>query len=203
VAVASAGSVAAAVELRSETDYVAKSNDFKALAQDLAEAAVAGGEEAVAALQPRIDDLRVSLKENIDVGRVVRFEGPDDAVVDTYLHVQNERGVSAVLVELVGGDRALAHEVALHVAAMRPEWLSRADVPPERVRDERELLTTLTRKEGKPEQALDKIVEGRLNGYFKDVALLEQPYVRDNKRTVAQLLGDARVTRFARVEIGA
>jgi len=122
-------------------------------------------------------------------------------VLDGYLHTQNGRGVNGVLVEVVGGDRALAHDIALHVASMRPEWLSRDDVPAERVAAEREVLETLTRNEGKPDAAVPKIVEGRINGFFKDRCLLEQAFVKDTKRTITQLLGGATVRRFAQVEI--
>jgi elongation factor Ts len=92
--------------------------------------------------------------------------------------------------------------VALHIAFARPEWLRREDVPEERVARERELLEALTRNEGKPEAAVPKIVEGRLNGFFKEHCLLEQAYVRDPKTTITQLLGGATVSRFAQVEIG-
>ena len=202
VAVARANGAAAIVELKSETDYVAKSDEFKVAAESLAELVASGGEEAAAQGRETVDKLKVTLKENIELGRVVRFEAADGAVVDTYLHIQNERGVIAVMVELAGGDQTLAHEVALHVASMRPEWISRDDVPPERVAEEREVLETRTRNEGKPEQAVAKIVEGRLNGFFRDHCLLEQPYARDSKQTVAQLLGDATVTRFSLVRVG-
>ena len=202
VAVASDGSAAAVVELRSETDYVAKSPDFKALADELAKAVAVEGDDAAAKRQDQIDDLKITLKENIDLGRVIRFEAAEGAVLDAYLHVQNDRGVNGVLVELVGGDPGLAHDIALHIAAMRPEWLSRDDVPAERVAEERQVLETLSRNEGKPEQALPKIVEGRLNGWFRDHCLLEQPFVKDPKQTITGLLGGARLTRFAQVEIG-
>jgi len=202
VAVAADGSSAAVVELRSETDYVAKSADFKALADELARAVAADGEEAAAKRQEQIDNLKITLKENIDLGRVVRFEAAEGAVLDAYLHVQNERGVNGVLVEVVGGDAGLAHDIALHVAAMRPEWLSRHEVPAERVDEERKVLETLTRNEGKPEQAVTKIVEGRLNGWFRDHCLLEQQFVKDPKQTISSLLDGARLTRFAQVEIG-
>ena len=137
------------------------------------------------------------------MGRVVRFEVPEGAVLDAYLHIQNERGVNGVLVELQGGDQSLAHEIALHIAFARPEFLTRDEVPAERrggARDPREP----TRNEGKPEQAIPKIVEGKLNGWFiaEHVLLLEQKFVRDPKQTIKQLLGDAKVNRFAQVEVG-
>jgi elongation factor Ts len=204
VSVANTGAGAAAiVELRCETDFVAKSPDFTALVEELADAVATDGEDAVAKRQSAIDDLRVSLKENIEVGRVVRFVAPEGAVLDAYVHIQNDRGVNGVLVEVTGGDQALAHDVALHVAASRPQFLSRDDVPAERVEEERQLLEARTRNEGKPEQAIAKIVDGRLNGFFKEICLLEQPFVKDPKQTVRQMLGGATITRFAQVEIGA
>jgi elongation factor Ts len=202
VAAANTGTAAALVELRCETDFVAKSPDFTALAEEMAVAVAERGEHATDEFKDQLDNLRITLKENIDLGRVVRFEAPEGAVLDTYLHVQNDRGVNGVVVELAGGDQRLAHEVALHVASMRPQWLSREEVPPERVDAERQVLETLTRNEGKPEQAVPKIVDGRINGFFKDTVLLEQPFVKDAKQTVRQLLEGARVTRFAQVEIG-
>ncbi len=194
--------VGALVELRCETDFVAKSEDFVNLVQDLASVVVAKGEEAVSERQEDIQALTATLEENISLGRVVRFVPSDGAVVDGYLHVQNDRGVNGVLVELAGGERALAHDVAVHIAFARPQYLSREDVPPDEVAAERALLETISRNEGKPEAALPKIVEGRLTGWFKERCLLEQPYVRDEKRTIKDLLGQARVLRFAQVVVG-
>src|SRR5438270_2741273 len=203
VSVANTGSVAAAVELRCETDFVAKSPDFVALVEDLADAVATEGENAVAERQGDVDNLGITLKENISVGRVVRFEAPDGAVLDAYLHIQNERGVNGVLVELIGGDQALAHEIALHIAFNKPEYLSRDEVPIEEIENERQILEAETRNEGKPAQAIPKIVEGKLAGrFFAERVLLEQKYVRDPKMTIKQLLGDAKVTRFAQLEVG-
>jgi len=202
VAIARADNASAIVELKSETDYVAKSEEFKALVDTLAEAVAADGEAAIATHQDAIDDLRLKLKENIAVGRVVRFETADGGVIDSYLHVQNERGVNAVLVEVVGGDQAMAHDIALHVGFSRPEYMSRDDVPAERIAEERQTLEAISRNEGKPEQAISKIVEGRLGGWYKEHVLLDQPFVKDNKQTITALLGPARLTRFAQVEIG-
>lgn len=202
VAVATCDGAAAIVELKSETDYVAKSPDFKSLVGILAQAVAAEGEQAVAGHQDAVDDLRLTLKENIAVGRVVRFQAAEGAVLDAYLHIQNERGVNAVLVEVVGGSQELAHDVALHIGFARPEYLSRADVPPERVAEERQTLEAISRNEGKPEQAIAKIVDGRINGWYKERVLLEQAFVKDTKQTITGLLGQARVTRFAQVEIG-
>jgi elongation factor Ts len=202
VATANTGQAAAIVELRCETDFVAKSADFTSLVHEMAQAVAERGEGAVDEFKDQLENLRMTLKENIDIGRVVRFEASDGAVLDSYLHVQNDRGVNGVLVELVGGDRELAHEVALHVASMRPEWRVREEVPEERIASEREVLEKLTLKEGKPEQAVPKIVEGRIGGFFRDTVLMEQAFVKDAKQSIAQLLGGAQVTRFAQVEIG-
>ncbi len=196
------GSVAAIVELKSETDFVAGSDQFKAEADALAALVAAEGTDAVAQRSAQLDELKVTLKENIELGEVVRIEAAPDDVLGTYQHVQGGRGVNAVVVELAGGTPELAHDVAVHIAFARPKYLSRDDVPADVVAAERETLATITRNEGKPEAALDKIVTGRLNGFFKDVALLDQPYAKDDKQSVAQFLGSAQVVRFAQVEIG-
>jgi elongation factor Ts len=193
----------AIVELRCETDFVAKSAEFVRLVDDLAQLVAAKGEEAVAERQGEVDELKVTLKENISVGRVVRFVPAEGAILDSYLHIQNARGVNAVLVEMAGGTKELAHEVAVHIAFARPTYLAREDVPSGEVETERATIENISRKEGKPEAALPKIVEGRLTGWFKERCLLEQPYVRDEKQTIAQLIGTARVVRFAQVEVGA
>lgn len=193
---------AAIVELRSETDFVAKSPEFSRVLGELAEAAASEGEDAVSARQPAVDDLRISLKENIEVGRVIRFEKAEGSVIGTYLHQQSGRGVNAVMVELTGGTEVVAHEIAVHIAFARPQYLSRDHVPAAEVAEERSILERLTRNEGKPEAALDKIVEGRLRGWFKERVLLEQDYVRDEKKSIAQLVGEARVDRFAQVVVG-
>jgi len=196
------GQTAAVVALRCETDFVAKSPEFTALLDELAALVVAKGEVAVAEGQDAVDALRISLKENIQVGEVHRFEAAPDAVLDAYVHVQNGRGVNGILVEATGTDEAKAHEVALHIAFAKPDWLSRDDVPAERVADERELYTNLARNEGKPEAALPKIVEGRLGRFFKEHCLLDQAYVRDPKHSISQFLGDGTVTRFVQVVVG-
>ena len=110
------GSAAALVQLKSETDFVAKSPQFVALADELAQLVAAKGDDAVSTRQDAVDDLKVTLKENIEVGRVVRFEAGPGNVLDSYLHVQNGRGVNGVLVELAGGSAELAHDIAVHIA---------------------------------------------------------------------------------------
>jgi elongation factor Ts len=152
----------------------------------------------------RVDDLKVTLKENIEVGELVRFEKASANVMDSYLHVQEGRGVNAVLVESAGGSQELAHDLALHIAFKRPPYLTRDAVPEAEITEERALLEAETRNEGKPEQAIEKIVEGKLQGrFFADRVLLDQKFVRDESQTIAALLGDATVVRFAQVVIGA
>jgi elongation factor Ts len=150
----------------------------------------------------RVDDLKVTLKENIDVGRVVRLEVEPGQVVDTYLHKQEGRGVNAVLVVLDGGTAELAHEIAVSAAFSKPKYLSRDQVPQADADEERATLEGITRAEGKPEQAIEKIVDGRLNAWYKDQVLLEQPYAKDDKLSITQLLGDAKIAQFAQVYIG-
>jgi elongation factor Ts len=206
VALAVSGGAAALVALRSETDFVAKSPDFVKLATALAEAVATEGEGATGRFEGPIEELKVTLKENIQLGDVVRFEAGPDEVLDGYLHVQSDRGVNGVLVLLRGGTRELAHDVAVHVAFARPAVRSREEVPESAVAEQRALLEAQTRNEGKPEQALPKIVEGKLGGWFRRVpggVLLEQPFARDEKVTVEAHLGGAEVVRFAQVEIGA
>ena len=96
----------------------------------------------------------------------------------------------------------MAHDVAVHIAFARPTYLSRDDVPADVVEAERATLLEITKNEGKPEAAWDKIVTGRLNGFYKDVALLDQPYAKDDKQSVTQFLGGARIVQFAQIEIG-
>jgi elongation factor Ts len=204
VVVSGAGNqVGAIVELRCETDFVAKSPDFVALVDKLAALAVDEGAAALDNLAGEIDELKVTLKENVALGRVERFEAAPGSVLGSYLHIQAERGVNGVLVEVAGGDPELAHELALHIAFTRPSYLRKEDVPEDLVAAERATIEATARNEGKPEQAIVKVVEGRLHGWLAEQSLMEQKYVRDEKTTIAQMLGDATVTRFAQVVIGA
>jgi elongation factor Ts len=196
------GNVGSIVELKCETDFVAQSEHFKKLAADLAALVAHHDEKVVDQRAKDIEDLRITLKEKIEVGDVVRFDAGDGHMLDSYLHVQGGRGVNAVLVELDGGSAHLAHDIAVHIAFARPRYLSKDDVPADVVDHERQTLEAISRNEGKPEKALPKIVEGRLGGFFKEVALLEQPYAKDDKQTISQLLGGARIVRYAQVEIG-
>jgi elongation factor Ts len=203
VAIGVAGQAAGMVELKCETDFVAKSEEFIAAAQALADAVAADGEGAVDSLKDRVDDLKVTLKENIEIGRVVRIDAGDGNVLDTYLHKQDGRGTVGVAVEVAGGSPELAHDLAIHIAFTKPTFLSRDEVPADEAAAERDTLTTITRNEGKPEAALDKIVEGKLNGWYQERVLLEQKFVRDEKQTITQLLGGASVVRFGLIVVGA
>jgi elongation factor Ts len=196
------GNVGAIVQLKSETDFVAGSEQFKAEADALVDLVVAKGDDAVAERAADLEQLKILLKEKIELGKVVRFEAAPGNVLGHYEHIQGGRGVNGVLVELAGGSDELAHDIAVHIAFARPAYLRRDDIPAEVVEAERQTLETITRNEGKPEAALPKIVEGRLNGFFKDVSLLEQPYAKDDKQSVTQILGSATIVRFAQVEIG-
>ena len=196
------GNVGSIVQLKCETDFVASSEHFKSLVSDMAALVTAKGTSATADRTKEVEDLRLMLKEHIEVGEVVRIEADPGNALDSYLHIQGGRGVNAVLVELAGGTDQLAHDVAVHVAFARPKYLSRDDVPADIVEKERATLEAITRNEGKPEQAIGKIVEGRLNGFFKETCLLEQPYAKDDKLSISQLLGGGTVVRFAQVEIG-
>ncbi len=120
VAVARDGNAAALVQLKCETDFVAKAPDFVALVNDLAELVAESGEGAAAERQTQIDDLKLSLKENIELGQVVRFEAAEGSVIDAYNHIQNGRGVNGVLVEVAGGSQELAHDIAVHIAFAKP-----------------------------------------------------------------------------------
>jgi elongation factor Ts len=212
---ASAGLVAHApgvlVELKCETDFVAKGEDFIAAAQKIADAAAEARPADVAALrrvqagdqsvEEIVEALAVSIGEKIELGQYVHFDGP----VVAYLHKRASDLPPAVgvLVEY-DGDADAARGAAMQIAAMRPTYLTRDEVPADIVEHEREIAEATSREEGKPEQAIAKITEGRLNGFFKDVVLLEQPSVTENKKTVKAVLDESgtSVTRFARFEVG-
>ncbi len=214
---ASAGLIATSggslVELNSETDFVAKSEQFIALADKIvaaADAAKAGDPESVKSAQldggktvaEAIEDLAVVIGEKIELGRVAHFEGNATA----YMHrrATDLPPAVGVLVAYAGDNEEAARGAAMQIAAMRPQFVTRDDVPSDIVDKEREIAEATAREEGKPEQALPKIIEGRVNGFFKDVVLLEQPSVQDSKKTVKAVLDESGVTvhRFARFEVG-
>ena len=196
------GNVAAIVELRCETDFVAKSEEFVSLVDEIAARVCADGEDATAQFQDRIETLLTTLKENISIGRVYRLTAGDGEVVDTYFHPQAGRGVNAVAVVVKGGTEEIAHDVAVHIAFAKPSYLRRSDVPSDLVDAERKTVEEISRNEGKPDAALPKIIEGRLNGWFKERVLLEQPYVKDEKQSIEQFLNGATIEAFAQVVVG-
>ena len=196
------GSVGAIVQLKSETDFSAKADDFTSLVESLADIVVAKGAGAVSELADELDALKIAKKENIEIGTVVRFDAADGNILDSYLHLQDGRGVNAVLVELQGGNKEIAHDLAVHIAFSKPPYLTREEVPAEAVEAERQALLDITKAEGKPEAAWPKIVEGRINGWYKDQVLLEQSFVRDEKKSITDLLAGATLVRFAQVFIG-
>ena len=208
-----AGDGGVLIELNSETDFVAKNEEFGALADKIVEAAKklrsSDAEQLKGAkledgktVADAIQDLSAKIGEKLELRRAVAFDGK----VTTYLH---RRGAGlppavGVLVEYTGDNAEAAHNAALQVAALKPKYLSRDEVPADVVENERRIAEQTARDEGKPEQAIAKIVEGKVNAFFKDVVLLEQPSVTDSKKTVKDLLDEAgvTVTRFARFEVG-
>jgi elongation factor Ts len=194
--------LAAIVKLKCETDFVASSEAFVAEAQALADLVRTKGEAAVAERAQQLEDLKILLKEKIELGEVVRFEAAAGNIMDSYVHIQGGRGVNVVVVEMSGATEELAHDVAVHIAFARPKYLVRDEVPADVVAAERATLETATRNEGKPEAAIGKIVDGKLNGFFKDLCLLEQPYAKDDKKSVKQVIGSASIVRFSQIEIG-
>jgi elongation factor Ts len=202
----------ALIELNSETDFVAKNAEFQKLADEIVAAAAkskATDVDAVKAVsvgdktvEQTIADLSAKIGEKLELRRVAFFDG----TVETYLHKRAADLPPAVgvLVEYDGSDAEAAHGVALQIAALKARYLSRDDVPEDVVASERRIAEETAKAEDKPEQALPKIVEGRLNGFFKDAVLLEQPSVSDNKKIVKALLDEAgvTVTRFVRFEVG-
>ena len=202
VAVVRNGNVASIVEMRCETDFVAKSEEFVSLVDEIAARVCADGVGATAQFHENIEKMLTTLKENISLGRVYRLEAGEGEVVDTYSHLQAGRGVNAVAVVVKGGTEELAHEIAVHIAFSKPLYLKREDVPEAEVAAERKTVEEISRNEGKPDAALPKIIEGRLNGWFKDRVLLEQNYVKDEKQSIQQFLNGATITAFAQVVIG-
>jgi elongation factor Ts len=202
----------ALVELNSETDFVAKNAEFQSVADQIVAAAAAAKAADVDALkaatvgdttvEQTIADLSAKIGEKLELRRVAYFDGN----VETYLHKRAADLPPAVgvLVEYTGSDKSAAHAVALQIAALKAKYLTREDVPEDVVANERRIAEETARNEGKPEQALAKIVEGRVTGFYKDVVLLDQPSVSDNKKTVKALLDEAgvTVTRFVRFEVG-
>jgi elongation factor Ts len=207
------------LELNCETDFVAKTDLFQQVAADIAVAALAAGPAAagdrlaVLGLEVRpgqtaqglIEEAGGALKEKLEIGRYARFDG---GYITSYLHKSSPDlpPTRGVLVQLDKADPEIAQEVAFQVAATEPSYVTRDQVPEDVLANERRIAEQITRDEGKPEQAIPKIVEGRLNAFVKEIVLVEQNSVRDEhkKKTVGQLLAEhgAHVTGFARFKIG-
>ena len=202
------------VELNCETDFVAKTDLFQQVAGEIAKAALASGAAdrlAVLSTEVRpgqtaeqiIEEASASLKEKIEVGRFARFEG---GYVTSYLHRSDAAlpPTLGVLVQIEQDNDDVARDLAQQVAAMRPLYATRDEVPADVVEKERRIAEQITREEGKPEQAIGKIVDGRVNSYFKDVVLVEQSFVKEQKKTIKQVLAEAGVTvrGFARFQVG-
>ena len=150
---------------------------------------------------PAIEDLKLVTKENIEVGTVVRFEAAPGNALDTYVHVQDGRGVNAVIVEGSGVDAGTLHDIALHIAFAKPVALSREEVPSDLAERERATLLEITKSEGKPEAAWEKIVDGRIASWYKERVLLDQG-IFGEKETVRDKIGDGSIVRFAQAYIG-
>ncbi|WP_420175651.1 translation elongation factor Ts [Luteococcus sp. OSA5] len=214
---ASNGIVAASgkslIQLGSETDFVAKNAEFIALADQIVQAVAAAGANGVeqanavalenGTVAEAVEALATKIGEKLELKDAVSYEGE----THTYLHRRSQDlpPQVGVLVEYSGDDEALVHSVALQIASMQPQYVSREDVPAEVVEKEARIAKETALEEGKPEKIIDRIVEGRLGGFYKDVCLVEQPAVSDDKKTVGQLLDAAgvKVTRFVRLSAGA
>ena len=202
------------LELNCETDFVAKTDVFQAVAEQIASTALQhrpADRLALLALEIRpgttvqqhIDEASAALKEKLELGRYALLEG---GYIATYLHKSDPAlpPTVGVLVQLDKPSAEAGKDVAHQVAAMRPQYVTRDQVPSDVVEKERAIMEQITRDEGKPEQAIGKIVEGRLNAFFKDIVLTEQPFVREPKKTIKQILADQGVTvrAFARFQVG-
>ncbi|MFI7098335.1 translation elongation factor Ts [Streptomyces sp. NPDC050161] len=203
------------LELKCETDFVAKGEKFLAVANALAahvaktspadiEALLASEIEAGKTVQAYVDEANATLGEKIVLDRFAQFSG---GYVAAYMHrtMPDLPPQVGVLVELDKENAEVAKDVAQHVAAFAPKFLSREDIPADVVENERRVAEATAKEEGKPEAALPKIVEGRVNGFFKENALLDQAFAKDNKKSVQKVVDEAGVSlkRFARIRVGA
>ncbi|MCA0436483.1 MAG: translation elongation factor Ts [Austwickia sp.] len=206
------GGVGTLVEVNCETDFVAKGAKFIELAGEVLDAAVASkaatGEELLAAqiggkpVKDVLDEANATIGEKIEVRHMARVEG---SKVVSYLHKTSPDLPAQIgVVVAYEGDEAAAKDVAMHIAAFSPTVLTREEIPAETVENERRIAEATAKEEGKPEAALPKIVEGRVNGFFAENVLLEQKFAKDQKKTVQQILKDAgtQVTAFARLRVG-
>ena len=208
VAAASDGKTACIVEINSETDFVAKNENFLALVKKIAE-------HIVACKPADMDALNASQMDGKTVAEVMteavasigeklslrRFEvyTTEDGQLATYIHMGGKIGV---IVELSGGDKTLGKDVAMQIAAAKPQCIGREDVDQEALAHEREVLRKQALEEGKPEKIVEKMVDGRINKYYKEVCLVEQEFVKDSDKTIKDILAGVEVRRFARFEMG-
>ncbi len=196
------------IEINSETDFVANNDEFRAFAERVAQRALESGAEDLDALlaceldgkpiETARQEMVAQLGENIEVRRMIRYAG--DNRVAQYLHGAR----IGVMVEVAGGDDALARDLAMHIAASSPVCVSPEDVPADQLESEKEILLAQARESGKPEEIIQKMVEGRLNKHLSEITLLGQPFVKDPDQSVGDLLRErgAQVVRFARYEVG-
>ena len=208
------GTVGVLVEVNSETDFVAKNQKFIDFSNEVLAAAVASGAADLDALlaapmgegtvKDRLDAFAAIIGEKLQIGRIVRVEGEN---VDLYLHQTNPDLPPQVGVFVVtdAAGKSVAHDIAMHVAAYMPAYLDRDSVPADVLDKERATLEKITLEEGKPANIVPKIVEGRLNAFYKDNCLVDQAYARDPSKSVGQVLKEAgaTVTNFVRVHVGA
>ena len=208
---AAAGS--ALIQLGAETDFVAKNDEFVTLAEDIVNAVDKAGVDSVEAAQSvtlssgqtvadAVAALAAKIGEKIELVAVARFDG----TTHSYLH-QRSKDLPpqvGVLVEFVGADEAAAHNIALQIASMSPQYLTRGDVPADVVARESRIAEETAREEGKPEAAISRIVEGRVGAFYKDYCLLDQSSISDDKQTVGALLTakGIEITRFVRFAAG-
>ena len=202
VAVAGDGDAVAVVQLKCETDFSAKNEGFTWLVQALAGSVLDRGPGAVDEHAAQLESLKLTLKENIEVGVVERLQAADGNILDSYVHRQEGRGVNAVVVEGCGVGAEALHQVALHVAFAKPQYLGAPEIPADEVARERAALLEITKAEGKPERAWDKIVDGRMRGWYGERVLLEQG-LHGDKTAVKDSIGGGSIVRFVQVMIGA
>ena len=208
VAAASDGSTACIVEVNSETDFVAKNENFQNLVKKIAEHIVATKPADMDALNAsELDGKTVadvmteavaSIGEKLSLRRFEVYTS-EDGKLATYIHMGGKIGV---IVELSGGADELGKDVAMQIAAAKPQCIGREDVDQEALAHEREVLRKQALEEGKPEKIVEKMVDGRINKYYKEVCLVEQEFVKDSDKTIKDILGGVEVRRFARFEMG-
>ena len=205
------GKVGAVVEVNAETDFVAKNEEFKKFVMDVAKQVVANNPKTVEDLlaEPSIAengktvnevlvDKIATIGENMSIRRFARFE-TTDGLVEKYIHGD---GKIAVLVNMKNGNKELAKDVCMQIAAARPEYINREQVPADRLEKEKEILKQQTINEGKPEAIAEKVVMGRINKFYEEICLVDQAFVKDPSVKVSQILKDAIVIEFARFEKG-